>query len=143
MLAFNHAAINAFQRAERAKPFPEKRAPVPLERRESDKKRSSPFLNSVTEKFVVNGSAIPEVDFDIGESFAGLLPISSAPDEERQLFFWFFPSSNPEATNEVAIWFNGGPGCSSLSGLLTENGPFLWQAGTLAPVPNSYSWTNL
>jgi carboxypeptidase D len=38
---------------------------------------------------------------------------------------------------------NGGPGCSSLSGLLTENGPFLWQEGTLAPVPNSYSWTNL
>jgi carboxypeptidase D len=30
-----------------------------------------------------------------------------------------------------------------LSGLLTENGPFLFQDGTFAPVPNSYSWTNL
>lgn len=38
---------------------------------------------------------------------------------------------------------NGGPGCSSLSGLLTENGPFTWEAGTLAPVQNPYSWTNL
>ena len=38
---------------------------------------------------------------------------------------------------------NGGPGCSSLSGLLTENGPFLWQAGTLAPTPNTYSFNNL
>ena len=38
---------------------------------------------------------------------------------------------------------NGGPGCSSLSGLLTENGPFTWEAGTLAPVQNTYSWTNL
>jgi carboxypeptidase D len=27
--------------------------------------------------------------------------------------------------------------------LLTENGPFTWEAGTLAPVPNAYSWTNL
>lgn len=38
---------------------------------------------------------------------------------------------------------NGGPGCSSLSGFLTENGPFTWEAGTLAPVQNPYSWTNL
>jgi carboxypeptidase D len=39
--------------------------------------------------------------------------------------------------------FNGGPGCSSLSGLLTENGPFTWEAGTLAPVQNPYTWVNL
>ena len=38
---------------------------------------------------------------------------------------------------------NGGPGCSSLSGFLTENGPFTWEAGTLDPVQNPYSWTNL
>lgn len=37
----------------------------------------------------------------------------------------------------------GGPGCSALSGLLTENGPFTWDSGTLAPVKNPYSWTNL
>jgi len=41
------------------------------------------------------------------------------------------------------LYRNGGPGCSSLSGLLTENGPFTWEAGTLAPVQNTYSWTNL
>lgn len=39
--------------------------------------------------------------------------------------------------------FNGGPGCSSLSGLLTENGPFTWESGTLAPVQNPYTWVNL
>ena len=30
-----------------------------------------------------------------------------------------------------------------MSGFLTENGPFTWEAGTLAPVQNAYSWTNL
>lgn len=33
--------------------------------------------------------------------------------------------------------------CSSLDGLLQENGPFLWQSGTYAPQPNPFSWTNL
>ncbi len=38
---------------------------------------------------------------------------------------------------------NGGPGCSSLEGLLQENGPFSWSWGTAKPVPNEFSWTNL
>lgn len=83
------------------------------------------------------------MDFDIGESYAGLLPISSASNETRELYFWFFPSSNPLASNEITIWLNGGPGCSSLEGLLQENGPFLWQYGTFAPVKNPYTWVNL
>jgi carboxypeptidase D len=47
------------------------------------------------------------------------------------------------AKNEITIWLQGGPGCSSLDGLLQENGPFLWQSGTYQPVRNMYSWTNL
>ena len=39
--------------------------------------------------------------------------------------------------------FNGGPGCSSLSGLLSENGPFTWESGTIAPTQNPYTWVNL
>ena len=74
--------------------------------------------------------------------------------------FRFFPSSNPAASEEVALWsarnahhydvlltafdrFNGGPGCSSLSGLLSENGPFTWESGTIAPTQNPYTWVNL
>ncbi|KAK3620437.1 hypothetical protein LTR56_023409 [Elasticomyces elasticus] len=103
----------------------------------------SRWLTNATQKFAVNGTGIPDVPFDIGESYAGLLPISGASNETRELYFWFFPSTNPDAGEEITIWLNGGPGCSSLSGLLTENGPFTWEAGTLSPVQNPYTWVNL
>lgn len=57
--------------------------------------------------FAVNGSAIPEVDFDVGESYAGLLPIGGA-NETDQLYFWFFPTSAPEDPKEIIIWLTGG-----------------------------------
>lgn len=81
-------------------------------------------------EFAVDGSALPEIDFNIGESYAGTLPISSDPNDINRLWFWFFPSTNPLASKEITIWLNGGPGCSSLDGLFQENGPFLWQSGT-------------
>ncbi|KAJ0387432.1 hypothetical protein COL922a_002253 [Colletotrichum nupharicola] len=138
---FNQGALNAFNR-EHPRRQGHTRIPSPAQQ-PVEKRDASKFLTEKSKKFVVNGTAIPDVNFDVGESYAGLLPISQDPNEERQLYFWFFPSTNPDAGKEVLIWLNGGPGCSSLSGLITENGPFLWQDGTLAPTPNSYSWTNL
>lgn len=55
----------------------------------------------------MNGTGIPDVDFDVGESYAGLLPIGDANDP-NQLYFWFFPSTNPAAEKEIAIWLTGG-----------------------------------
>lgn len=63
------------------------------------------FLTERTKDFAVNGSAFPEVDFDLGESYAGLVPVSKAPDETKKLFFWFWPSVVEDAPKEVVIWF--------------------------------------
>ena len=59
-------------------------------------------------EFAVNGTNIPDVDFDVGESYAGTLPISQDPEEKSELFWWFFPSTNPAAKKEILIWLNGG-----------------------------------
>lgn len=48
------------------------------------------------------------MDFDVGESYAGSLPITSNPNDPNQLFWWFFPSTNPAAEKEILIWLNGG-----------------------------------
>lgn len=54
--------------------------------------------------FAVDGTKIPDVDYDVGESYAGLLPISSDPHETRKLFFWFFPIAQNDVPHEVTIW---------------------------------------
>ncbi|KAI9782639.1 MAG: hypothetical protein M1816_001753 [Peltula sp. TS41687] len=124
-----------------------RRAPVPLSQSlassNSVKHNVLKHRSIKTDEFKVDGTKIPEVDFDIGESYAGLLPISQDPNETRQLYFWYFPTQNPAGQDDITIWLNGGPGCSSLEGLLQGNGPFLWQYGTFKPVRNPYTWVNL
>lgn len=69
VLAYNHQAINAFKRVDKVKErLAQKNHERSLGKSEPEirPRRSSPFLNSNTTKFVVNGSAIPDVPFDIG-----------------------------------------------------------------------------
>ncbi|KAJ4405527.1 hypothetical protein N0V82_010310 [Gnomoniopsis sp. IMI 355080] len=96
------------------------------------------YLNDKTEPYRV--TSLPSVPFDVGELYSGLVPVYDDPS--RALFFMFGPTTG-DPVDEVTIWLNGGPGCSSLEGFFQENGPFLWQAGTYQPVQNPYSWTNL
>jgi len=85
--------------------------------------------------------SLPDVPFNVGELYSGNFEIN-AGDPSRQLFFVFQPTIG-KPVDEITIWLNGGPGCSSLEGFFQENGRFLWQPGTFAPIENPYSWVNL
>lgn len=82
-------AANVFKKAERAVPVIERNDGHGFQNPRLQK-RASRYLTNATEKFLVNGTGVPEVRFDIGESYAGLLPISGSSNETRELFFWFF-----------------------------------------------------
>jgi len=79
------------------------------------------------------------------DMFAGFVSVKDpeAPKFKREdIFYWFVESeSETRATDPLVLWTNGGPGCSGLLGMLTENGPFRTLPGGAGLRPFEYSWT--
>ena len=65
------------------------------------------FSNLEASQFYVDGAHLPEVDFDIGPSWAGLLPISGNSNETREFFFWFFPPGPEGSSDDLIFWYVG------------------------------------
>ena len=61
----------------------------------------------------------------------------------NELFYIYIPSQNgteDENDDPLLLWLNGGPGCSSLIGMLTEIGPVTTKLYTGEWFKNEYAW---
>lgn len=72
------------------------------------------------------------------KQYSGYLDIS----ETKHLWFVFFEARNKPEKAPLSLWLNGGPGCSSSTGLLFELGPCRIANEGAGVVHNPHSWTN-
>lgn len=86
---------------------------------------------------------LPGFGAPLEKQFAGLVGVNNV--NAGKLFYWFFETRAPLQIDErtpLLLWLNGGPGASSMTGLLAEMGPYrLTKERKL--IPHVHSWTNI
>ena len=76
------------------------------------------------------------------KQFSGYLKFPGSGSGTKYVHYWFVESTSNPVTDPVVFWTNGGPGCSGLIGMMTEQGPFRPNRdGTLSF--NKYAWNEV
>ncbi|CDH59771.1 carboxypeptidase y precursor [Lichtheimia corymbifera JMRC:FSU:9682] len=106
---------------------------------EQDEERADGFLKAFTHP------AFPEYSMrykhpDLCDSSVKQISGYLDVDSDKHFFFWFFESRNKPEEDPLVLWLNGGPGCSSLTGLFAELGPCMVNEAGDDTILNEYSW---
>uniref|UniRef100_H2Z2J4 Carboxypeptidase n=1 Tax=Ciona savignyi TaxID=51511 RepID=H2Z2J4_CIOSA len=70
--------------------------------------------------------------------FSGYLDAS----DSKKLHYWLNECTNSNS-NVLLVWYNGGPGCSSLDGFFVEHGPYKFNKVNGDLEENPFSWNKL
>lgn len=77
---------------------------------------------------------MPDLSFGL---YSGYVAI---PNTKKKLHYVTALSQGNPKTDPIMIWFNGGPGCSSMLGFSQENGPYVNEDGDAGFRKNDYAW---
>ena len=72
--------------------------------------------------------------------YSGMLNVTLEPAKNKSLHYIFVESQNNKTEDPLILWFNGGPGCSSMLAFMQEHGPWVMDDGDETFHENPYSW---
>jgi len=74
--------------------------------------------------------------------YSGFLPVAALePGEVHKMHYTFVEAEHSPATAPIVFWTNGGPGCSSMEGMMMEFGPFTFSKNEPSRlVRNPFTW---
>lgn len=59
------------------------------------------------------------------ETYSGYIPVTAEGEQPEFLFYLLFTTKDRDPRAPLVVFLNGGPGCSSMEGATTENGPLV------------------
>ena len=83
--------------------------------------------------------SLPEMETFPHGYYSGYVALNGTT---KNIHYVLVESRNDWTTDPLVIWFNGGPGCSSMLGWGTENGPWVMKTFGTTFERNPYSWNN-
>lgn len=91
---------------------------------------AAPAADLVPELKGAGPNGTDQLDFTLYSGYVQL------PSSTKNLHYMFAPSDNRPEFDPLIVWFNGGPGCSSMMGFAQEIGPVVWKDGATGFVRN-------
>ena len=76
--------------------------------------------------------------FDTYGVYSGYIDIGGK--EGKHMHYIFVEAETNKATAPLVVWFNGGPGCSSVLAWAQEHGPWIMPDGSDQFIQNPFSW---
>ncbi len=80
--------------------------------------------------------SLPDVNSLSSDWYSGYLQVN----QNKSLHYILVTSLSDPDNDPLVIWFNGGPGCSSLLALFSEHGPYVIDDGEYVLKKNPYPW---
>ena len=71
------------------------------------------------------------IDRALNRHYSGFINVSAVAGRTMHVHYLYMESENDPATDPTILWSNGGPGASSMFGILVELGPLLTNENSL------------